>query len=105
MKKEKFHQRVKETRLGAELRFEQVLGIFAGYDFNRILDVGCAGGEFALELQKVSGAAEAHGIEISEEAVKSARGQGVQAIALDLDSQDFPYESNYFQTSLEWKKT
>lgn len=62
----------------------------------RILDVGCGDGLFALELAKVVAAKEVFGIDISEKAVAIAVDNGVSAVAMDVDVDDFPFESGYF---------
>ena len=74
----------------------EVLKIFSRYKFNRILDVGCADGNFSILLKEACSAKEVYGIEISEKGVKLARNNGVKAFQLDIDDEDFPFEDNYF---------
>lgn len=74
----------------------EVLKIFSRYKFNRILDVGCADGNFSILLKEACNAKEVYGIEIAEKGVKLARNNGVKAFQLDIDDRDFPFEDNYF---------
>ncbi|MCL0089688.1 methyltransferase domain-containing protein, partial [Dehalococcoidia bacterium] len=75
---------------------KRVLEIFSKYKFDRILDVGCGDGNFSILLKDASNAKEVYGIEISEKGVESARRNGVKALQLDIDEDDFPFEDDYF---------
>lgn len=79
-----------------EDRHKKVLHIFSGYQFDRILDVGCGDGNFCVSLKKACKAKEVYGIEISPKAVEMAKKNGVKAFQLDMDKEDFPFEDNYF---------
>ncbi|HDD44565.1 MAG TPA: class I SAM-dependent methyltransferase [Candidatus Desulfofervidus auxilii] len=74
----------------------EVLKIFSRYKFNRILDVGCADGNFSILLKEACNAREVYGIKVSEKGVKLTRKNGVKAFQLDIDEEDFPFEDNYF---------
>jgi len=67
-----------------DTRLKKVLKIFSGYNFDRILDVGCGDGYFAKLLGEVSEAKEVYGIEISSEGVELAVKNGVKAFQRDL---------------------
>ncbi len=75
---------------------KRVLGIFSKYKFDRVLDVGCGDGNFSILLKDASNAKEVYGIEISEKGVESAKRNGVKALQLDIDEDDFPFEDDYF---------
>lgn len=79
-----------------DTRLKKVLKVFSGYNFDRILDVGCGDGYFAKLLGEVSEAKEVYGIEISSEAVELAVKNGVKAFQMDLQEDGFPFEDNYF---------
>ena len=79
-----------------DTRLRQVQKVFSAYKFERILDVGCGDGYFAKLLGEVSEAKETYGIEISSEGVELAVKNGVKALQIDLQEDDFPFEDNYF---------
>lgn len=58
----------------------------------RVLEIGCGTGR-VLSLSDVE---EKYGVDISEFAVKKARSKGIKAQQIDIDSQDLPFRSNYF---------
>jgi methionine biosynthesis protein MetW len=63
----------------------------------RVLDVGCADGDFLMMLkEKSSSISELYGIDISEEAVAEASRKGVHAYCLDVDIERFPFENEFF---------
>lgn len=84
-----------------EHRLKKVLDIFAKHKANidKLLDVGCGDGSFTLLLKEASIAKDVHGIEISKEAVESANAKGINAIRIDVDEQDFPFENGYFDAT------
>lgn len=81
-------------------RHERVIEVFStygqNYNFEKILDVGCGGGAFSLILKQELNARELYGIDISEERVRLANSNGVQAFQRDTDCEDFPFEDNFF---------
>ena len=79
-----------------EDRHKKVLDIFSRYKFERILDVGCGDGNFAMLIARACKAKEVYGIEISEKGAELARKNGVKCYQLDVDEEDFPFEDNYF---------
>ena len=79
-----------------DTRLRQVLKVFSAYKFERILDVGCGDGYFTKLLGEVSEAKETYGIEISSEGIESSVKNGVKAVQIDLQEDNFPFEDNYF---------
>jgi len=79
-----------------EDRYKKVLKIFSKYRFERILDVGCGDGNFSVLLKEASKAKEVYGIEISEKGVECAIRNGVKAFRLNIDTDDFPFDENWF---------
>lgn len=75
---------------------KKTIDIFSSSKFERILDVGCAGGNFSLLLKEACGAKEVCGIEIDECGANLARQKGVGAHCLNLDHEAFPFEGKYF---------
>ena len=100
---EKFVGRTPKDYGELEDRHRKVLEIFSGYEFKRILDVGCGDGNFSILIGKACKAEEVYGIEISKEGVEMARKNGVKCFQLDVDEEDFPFEDNFFDavTALE----
>lgn len=72
--------------------------LYSEFDFDTLLDVGCGDGELTVALAEACGATEVYGLDISEEGVRRARERGVNATALDLDTEEFPFESGYFDS-------
>lgn len=65
----------------------------------RLLDLGCGGGGVATLLQKACGFAEAVGVDISQESVAKARELGVNALQLNIDFEDLPFEDDSFDAA------
>jgi methionine biosynthesis protein MetW len=82
--------------LAKEARFSEVASIFKNVRGDRLLDVGCGDGDITLMLKNAMHAREAYGVEISLEAVNDACGKGILARQLDIDSENLPFEANYF---------
>ncbi len=61
----------------------------------RLLDVGCGGGDFAAAL-KQSGVKEAHGIEIVEQAWRIAREKLDSCLLGNIEEMELPFEDGYF---------
>jgi len=79
-----------------EDRYRKVLTIFSKYKFERVLDIGCGDGNFSSLLKETCEAKEVHGIEVSEKGVKNAIKNGIKALQLDIDAEDFPFDDDYF---------
>lgn len=65
----------------------------------RLLDSGCGGGGVTALLQKACGFAEVIGVDISEESVAKASELGVNALQLNIDFQDLPFEDGFFDAA------
>jgi 2-polyprenyl-3-methyl-5-hydroxy-6-metoxy-1,4-benzoquinol methylase len=61
----------------------------------RVLDIGCASGEFTLKVGGVIGTKRLYGMDIDEYMVEQAREKGIEAIKHDVNTK-FPYEDNSF---------
>jgi len=72
-----------------------VLKLLERHPNGRILDIGCGDGYITKLISKKT-SAEPHGIDISGNAVKTARKRGVKAKEADLDEGRISYPKNYF---------
>jgi 2-polyprenyl-3-methyl-5-hydroxy-6-metoxy-1,4-benzoquinol methylase len=61
----------------------------------RVLDIGCASGEFTLKVGGVIGTKRLHGMDIDEYSVEQAREKEIEAIVHDANA-EFPYEDDSF---------
>jgi 2-polyprenyl-3-methyl-5-hydroxy-6-metoxy-1,4-benzoquinol methylase len=62
----------------------------------RILDVGCGDGVFTQFLGETLHAEEIYGVDLSGKAVKIARSKRVNAVKIDVNEQDLPFQPEYF---------
>lgn len=61
----------------------------------RYLDIGCSNGRVTLEIAKVIGTTDVHGIDVAN--IEDAKQRGVKAVYADLNTDDkLPYEDNSF---------
>ncbi|MCS7122121.1 MAG: class I SAM-dependent methyltransferase, partial [Archaeoglobaceae archaeon] len=79
-----------------EDRHRKVLKIFSNYKFEKILDVGCGDGKFTKLIAEACRAKEVYGLEISEIGVEMAKRNGINCSKCDVDVENFPFDSNYF---------
>jgi len=77
-------------------RYVSILKLFSNYKFTRILDVGCGDGSFSILLKEASHAQELYGIELCKENVEIANKRGVNVICLNINSEKFPFEDDFF---------
>lgn len=77
-------------------RMEASVSLLKEFKAQRLLDIGCGDGSLSLLLKEAVGATEIYGIEISPEATEIAKRKGVNAICMDIDYSDFPFDSNFF---------
>ncbi len=61
-----------------------------------LLDIGCGTGTISQYLAGVLGAEKTYGIDANPRWVEQARANGVDATALDIQSDDLPYDDAYF---------
>src|SRR2546430_796287 len=60
----------------------------------RLLDLGCADGILAEQLQERF--KEVHGVDISETALAAARARGITTHRVNVDEEKLPYDDGYF---------
>jgi methionine biosynthesis protein MetW len=84
----------KETRIHKGLRRDVTARLVSGGE--RLLDVGCGDGTLAVlvkdKYRKV------YGVDISAEAIERAKGRGVEAVRVNLNSETLPFKADYFDT-------
>lgn len=61
----------------------------------KVLDIGCADGEFTLEVGKVIGTEKLYGMDIDKKQVRRARERGIEVIKHDANT-EFPYKDGFF---------
>ncbi len=81
---------------GGNLRVDLALEILP--PGGKLLDVGCGSGTLGSVLLADGRYDEVHGLELSEEAAARARDRGLNAIAFNLNSGEFPYPDSTFDT-------
>jgi SAM-dependent methyltransferase len=62
----------------------------------RILDVGCWGGESAAEFGAFEKFKEVHGVDLIEESVRRAQSRGLKAKVADLNRDPLPFDTAFF---------
>jgi methionine biosynthesis protein MetW len=75
-------------------RLQTVVKVLASSHSHRLLDIGCGDGSLVSLLKDIYD--EIYGIDIADEAVASAIERGIKAITVDIDSEDLPFQDNYF---------
>lgn len=96
MKKAEFYSSGYYAGLAPEARFREVIAILGKLKGERLLDIGCGDGSFTVMLKEAMGAREAVGIEVASEAVAEVEKKGIQSYQLDIDTEPFPFDDNYF---------
>lgn len=61
----------------------------------RVLDIGCGDGWFGELIKKKYGC-EVHGVDLAKKALRAAKKRGLKTKIFNLDENDWPYKSNYF---------
>lgn len=74
---------------------EDLINLISGKD-NKILDIGCAGGEMGKVLKKMGKAKEVVGIEICKGIALKAQEQLDKVICGDVEKINLPFEEGYF---------
>lgn len=77
-------------------KYSMFVDIIEKLDPKRFLDLGCGDGSFAVEIKNKLDIDELYGIDISGEAAQKAQEKGIQASSMDIDKEDLPFETNYF---------
>jgi len=62
----------------------------------RLLDVGCWGGESVVKMGALEKYGEVYGVDFLREAVQSAKAKGIRVFQVDLNSEPLPFEDNFF---------
>lgn len=96
MNREKSYSKGYYAGLAPEPRFDVVLKIASKIKGDCLLDIGCGDGTFTVLLKQAAEAGKIFGVEIAEEAVAKAKEKGIRATILDIDTNDLPFEDNYF---------
>jgi methionine biosynthesis protein MetW len=63
---------------------------------NRLLDVGCWGGEGLARMEARGRFAELYGVDLIPASVEAARARGIQASVADLNQQALPFADGFF---------
>ncbi len=66
----------------------------------RILDVGCWGGESLKVIGAADRFKEVYGVDVIEESVQRARANGLKAFVVDLNKDPLPFETGFFDCVL-----
>jgi methionine biosynthesis protein MetW len=82
---------------GTSDKYHTFIEIIKKHSPKRFLDVGCGDGSFAEAIREEVGC-EVFGIDISEEAIYKAKERGIEGVSLDIDSEDLPFENNFFDS-------
>jgi 2-polyprenyl-3-methyl-5-hydroxy-6-metoxy-1,4-benzoquinol methylase len=72
-----------------------ILAAVRPLDGGRMLDLGCARGEFTMRVAARARAAEVHGVELVEQWADEARARGIDVVATDLGGR-LPYDDETF---------
>lgn len=83
----------------AEERILRCIKVFETLRGERLLDVGCGDGAITLALGKAMNAKEAFGVEIAAEGAATARQRGIEAVQLDIDQHNLPFEDGFFDAA------
>lgn len=62
----------------------------------RYLDLGHGNGVFTLEIANLVEAREIVGVDVSEQALSTARGKGIKTFKVDLETDPLPFPNDYF---------
>lgn len=76
-------------------KIETILHLFEKHEGGKVLDVGCGDGFISSLIGGIT-KAKVYGVDISREAVTTARKRGIDAKVIDVDKQKFPFKENTF---------
>ncbi|MBI1884957.1 MAG: class I SAM-dependent methyltransferase [Chloroflexi bacterium] len=82
-----------------EERILRSIRLFRSLRGERLLDVGCGDGAVTVALKEAMNARQAFGVEIAPEGAAAARARGVEALQLDIDGHDLPFEDDFFDAA------
>lgn len=86
----------KDQPLKLSDKYEKAYLIFKDNNISRILDIGCGDGRFCLMLKKRLRTQDVVGIDIPEEAIRSASEKGVSAYRLNVGDEKLPFTDGFF---------
>jgi SAM-dependent methyltransferase len=66
---------------------------------DRLVEIGCGDGALLAELERRGAAASLHGFDVSEEAVRAARGRGLRSVDV-LDGDGVPVDDDSFDVAV-----
>ena len=89
----------KNNGAAAALDKQLVLAYLRNKRVQRLLDTGCASGDFTIKVAQLLKAKEIHGVEIVEKSYKVAVSKGITVAKKDLNKK-LPYKDNYFDVIL-----
>jgi SAM-dependent methyltransferase len=85
-----------EELFKTENRLNKVLKIIAKHPDEILLDIGCGSGGITAFLKKAMKPRDVYGVEISSEAVESARAEGIKAFEVDISISKLPFTDSFF---------
>lgn len=77
-------------------KYKSFINIIKQLNPKSVLDLGCGDGSFSVIIKKELVIDNVYGIDISQEATQQAIAKGITAFSLDIDSEDLPFENNFF---------
>lgn len=86
-----------KTNITYDDRKEKVLRFFTQTSHvDRVLDIGCNDGSISFDIKNVTHAREVWGVDTDLPALKSAVRRGINAVRLDIDLCNLPFDDNFF---------
>ncbi|MBA7650813.1 Ubiquinone biosynthesis O-methyltransferase [subsurface metagenome] len=99
-KLEYYLNRCQELSAFSTDRVKKLLKIISSLSAEKFLDIGCGDGTLTLLLGQAVKAKEMYGVDMSLPATKQAINKGVKARQLNIESDNLPFEGDYFDLIL-----
>jgi len=80
-------------------RMVKVLNLNHNKPIGRLLDIGCGDGAFSVLLRDAWEAKEVYGVDMSSEAVETAKTRGINAVYVDLNMGGLPFDDGLFDVA------